>query len=406
MTEKLILPTLDLFRYDLASNVAAGDRVAPDRRENFEEPFDGYFKSYEIEDAVLLRTNTSGKKVYELFAPREIDGSFLKAQALDRANEKQQQPGNLGESWLFWGQSVEGTGDRDARAQVVAKAAYESLQLTPILNWETDLQGRGRAAGASLFELARFSDDRAEDFHLWICLADASNDPIASLEAIEREILLHHLQRLALYHHKILYAYVQGERLRNGLSSLRQDIDGLLKIQKSRMQSFDLAGLLRAASGYNIGLIELEEQHTTADINLENYRKRSQAMQSLPGSENLDFLDAFATLAENKFLRQLERDAQSFAPGLKLLENTAKTVEHAIALEQSRRDRNTELTLAIVGAGLAASSVTVAALVEEVPEGQTWQEFYGRAIGGSLGMGIVASLLVWFLLSRFRRPRK
>jgi hypothetical protein len=85
-------------------------------------------------------------------------------------------------------------------------------------------------------------------------------------------------------------------------------------------------------SGYAETLSYLEEQKNTIETNFKNY-------QRLVFDLNLPCLQVFAPIVSEKYLPQINSDLTSLSSGLRLLENSVRTIEGIINIEQAKGDR-------------------------------------------------------------------
>ena len=105
--------------------------------------------------------------------------------------------------------------------------------------------------------------------------------------------------------------------------------------------------------------------------------------------------EKFSQFAENKYLRQIERDYSSLSPGLLLVENSIKAVESLNQIEQTRSDRRLNTTLTIASVGVATSAVVAPVIVATPPPNRHQLEFQITTIVGSLIVGGLMSILAW-----------
>jgi hypothetical protein len=166
----------------------------------------------------------------------------------------------------------------------------------------------------------------------------------------------------------------------------------------------DLAQTLFDQMKYAEDLTALEVQGQTLQVNLGNYNKRIKTIAKLDPNSQLEFLHIFSTHATEKYQPQLESDFLSLQPGLRLPENTIRTIAGISQLEQSKRDRRLNQTIAIAGIGLATSQIACAVILAPPPHPKNSFPFQYQVtvFTTSLVIGLVfAGLLSLF----FRRLR-
>jgi hypothetical protein len=139
----------------------------------------------------------------------------------------------------------------------------------------------------------------------------------------------------------------------------------------------ELADTLKVLSIYSNQLGSLEEQQSTIKTNLINYQKRVKTISKLKFNSNseatITFLKFFSDYVEEKYLEQIKSDLRSLNSGFDLLENAIKTIEGIINIEQTKTDRNLNLTIAVVGTALSMSGITASVLStqKESPKSHT-----------------------------------
>jgi hypothetical protein len=167
-----------------------------------------------------------------------------------------------------------------------------------------------------------------------------------------------------------------------------------------------LTNTLTLLSRYVINLSDLKTQGRTIEINLKNYAKGLAIMEKVEEGSNLQFLAAFGKLATAKYLRQVKMDHASLSYGLTLLENLIRTVEGITATYQAQSDRALNSTIAAASVGLTTSAVLAttavasSVLIVQPPQGKDIVSFQSTALGISLLMGALASLIAWKILNR------
>ncbi|MBD1887467.1 hypothetical protein [Microcoleus vaginatus] len=148
----------------------------------------------------------------------------------------------------------------------------------------------------------------------------------------------------------------------------------------------------------------LQEYRNTIDTNAENYSKALTKITSLciPG-DNLDFLQKFLDLAENKYQRQIEIDLNYLIASQDLFQQSISTVRGMVEIEQveldteqedgeKRRDRQLENIIFFVGTAIGGGQIFSAAypLIKDTPI--QWQPDF------SLPLHPFAATIIWSLL--------
>ena len=153
----------------------------------------------------------------------------------------------------------------------------------------------------------------------------------------------------------------------------------------------DLTKTLTEFAAYAANLSALAVYKYAIATNLDNYDKRLktitefaksiepdrnwfQRFQRSPEGSGLEPLADFGQYAREKYQPQVKADYNSASASLRLLENTIKTIEGIIQLEQAKRDRQLEQQIASVGSGLGAAAVFATAGTGKFSESK-WVDF-------------------------------
>ncbi|MCT7963037.1 hypothetical protein NG791_20410 [Laspinema sp. D1] len=408
--------TLDWFLYDLSEEssetVASKEFPAGD----LPDPLDGYIKHQKIQDSQMVQIDCSGIKseVKLLQELKNIQQTIL------NSSKKQEKTslGKVGSSWLVWGQLMS-----DEQSPVkLAQEICTQLQFEGTSpNWQVDLIAHGPLLGATLYELwcPPQAQGEGESYHLLICLFESH----WRKEALQKRVgnLLNQCQYLFLYRHKVVWAFQQSRRLRESLEQPSRLVpqvtnQSLARLEQSEVNLTELQDHLRQSLNllavYATQINYLQEQRHTIEINLENYRQRVIKLAGLsaqdspkPPDERVGgwqgqgsslLFEKFSQFAENKYLRQIERDYSSLSPGLLLVENSIKAVESLNQIEQTRSDQRLNTTLTIASVGVATSAVVATVIVATPPPNRHQLEFQITTIVGSLIVGGLMSVLVWY----------
>ena len=382
----LIYPTIDLFVYQLAEGLGQSDSdIAENRRKFwqkfyankfddqqlkerettisdyilllktdveklFPKPQDGFYNPVKIGDTYALQINCSSDKSedFEPLTPREANAF----QAIKKTIEKKYSTTdiseiNFGQSWFVWAKLT----SPEQKPEIVAKNIYEQLQLFDDLSWEntlkTDLNlSDQNAFGASFFECWQLPSDRGDrnqNRHLLIALF-APNENTEFYQAINKSYP--QLTRLFLSRHKIIWAYQNSRHYKANLKEAAKEVQKRVKDLPNKIDDSvnpqknvdlgllqrELAHTLNLMSGYAETLSYLEEQKNTIEANFKNY-------QRLVNDLNLPCLQAFIPIVSEKYLPQISSDLTSLSSGLRLLENSVRTIEGIINIEQAKGDR-------------------------------------------------------------------
>lgn len=385
----LIYPTIDLFVYQLAEGLGQSDLEIDENSRNFWkeiysdklndlqlkefqqreaktsdyiplfktdveklflEPQDGFYNPVKIGDTYALQINCSSDKSEdcEPLDPREIN-SF---QAIKKTIEQKYKTTDIseikfGQSWFVWAKLT----SPKQKPEIVAKNIYEQLQLFDDFAWEdtlkTDLNlSDQNAFGATFFECWQLPSDRGDqnqNRHLLIALFPP-NENNQFYQPINKNYP--QLTKLFLYRNKIIWAYQRSRHYKANLKEAAKEVQKRVKDLPNKIDDSvnpqkdadlgllqqELAHTLNLMSGYAETLSYLEEQKNTIEANFKNY-------QRLVTDLNLPCLQAFTPIVSEKYLPQINSDLTSLSSGLRLLENSVRTIEGIINIEQAKGDR-------------------------------------------------------------------
>ena len=446
---RLIYPTVDLFLYDLRVGLDQDEKEIDSNRQHFWQKIYGYnLDKQRLEELKLAEKESSdyiellgSKKKVEQFK-LELDGYYypiqlgdtyglqvdctanyipnyknspqpitclpkIQVEVIEKINSENCQP-KLGQSWLIWGQLA--TENQDI--EETARECYAQLEFANKADWTEDL--KGKFLGGTVFELSQIPSQgqlKSEGYHILICLFPHHLKIDAICKSVAK--LYPQLIRLFAYRHKTLWAYTQSLSLKENLKqaaklvqatvsdlntlslSPRNHIDGLQKV---------LAGTPEILLKYTNNLSYLDAQRRTIKINISNYNKRLHKLQEIDSNSDWQFLQAFSDFAQEKFLEQIEADQANLSPKLTLMENTIKTIQEIIDIEQTKSDRTLNNTIAVAGIGLATSQIALAViLIQDPPKDKVSLNSYRIEVFVlSLGIGAIAALLSFIILRLLR----
>jgi hypothetical protein len=448
-SNSLIYPNLDLFTYYLANGLGQDDEEVFSNYQNFGRLFgnlehlknfddieaensdyiellngeknyqplpdnlDGFCYPVKLGDTYALQINCAGKlgEHGQRYNPQTINAlATIKNHILDHLQDNDDKRNAIGQTWFVWGQLT----TDDQNAQAIAAEIYQQLSLFSPLNWQKDLKTdlqltEAKLLGADCFELWQLPSDRGtieQNKHLLICLFPSH----LSIQKIGQNIQKNYprLMRLFLFRHKIIWAYQQSRDYKKDLKNAAKEVQHIVKALPHKIDSSvnpqknadlgllqkELADTLNLMSGYAETLSYLEEQKNTIEANFKNY-------QRLITDLNLPCLQAFTPIVSEKYLPQINSDLTSLSSGLRLLENSVRTIEGIINIEQAKGDRalnenslNLNKTFLAASAGLATSQVIGAVWIAYDPPTKD------LAKSSSIFMSSIASGLIIFWLVR------
>ena len=79
--------------------------------------------------------------------------------------------------------------------------------------------------------------------------------------------------------------------------------------------------------------------------------------KKLEQKKELDYLNLFGDLVEDKYLLQIDKDRENMQLGIKLLEYNLNAMSSRIELEKGERERRFQALVTIIGTGLAGAGL-------------------------------------------------
>ena len=444
---KFIYPTLDLFLYDLREGLGQteeevtenrllfkkklpkiNDKQFDERDEQAFEPefaelfgarrysdfdseiYKGYYYPVRLNDTYGLLLDCSLKEEQQDTELQWIDD--LRTYIDDKSNG---QDATVGQTLMFSAQLPNVSAQE---YEFFAKRCYEALM--PGADYETNKTGESEFLGGGLFECWKKSTFKSDNMNM------ESHHVIIAFYPDEKAMeaassLYPDLMRLLMFRHKMMWTYAQSRALKKRLKA------GAVKIEACRktldlysQQQFNVDKLQeilntawRILSDYTTALNLLNHQASTMNTNLDNYRKRLAKIEGKVG-QNLDLFKRFSDKVQEKYSLQLQTEHIHLTHEVRLLENIIEYIRARVAIEEERRDRSFQETIAIWGIGLAVGAI-VASLSGQFPKEQLKEPFIdvinslftmpniwhepgisiALSIGAALAAGLVTKLVIW-----------
>lgn len=414
MTDHLIYPTIDLYLYDLRQGLgqdlatlkenelvslkklppALQDKIKasppPEKMEwetefvpllteecEFIEPLNlppeyaGYYYPVQLSDTDALMVDCSVSDKESNTSIQEI--ITLKKIIVDQVLNYQ--GGSLGQTWLISG-TLPSDLDIKMGSDDVKNLAQKCYNL--LVGKELDCQekpaGEGKLLGGRFFE---WNPHNLNDTPKKAPYNLKQNNPhviiilYPNLTAMENAAeLIDHWMQLFCHRHKILWAYVKSRVVKRDLEAKFVEVQSYVKDFKTQgYEGYNLSQLSQKVSDadnlfsdYAINLSYLEFQRSTIEVNLDSYRQQLKELVAKVCEKNPEYevkcLEQFHSYARNKYLKQVNKDSENLSAGLKMLEVAVNLIRVNLQVREAKSDRTFQNTLGIVGAGLAAASVT------------------------------------------------
>ncbi|VXD17833.1 hypothetical protein [Planktothrix paucivesiculata] len=333
----------------------------------YKAKYEGYYYPVQLSDTDALMVDCSVSDRTSNTSIQEI--TTLKKIIVNQVIKNQ--GGSLGQTWLISGQIPSTIKIEDV--ENLAQKCYNLL-----VEKEADSQGKpqgeGKLLGGRFFEWnphnlndtpqKALDDLQQKNPHVIIIL-------YPDLKAIENAAeLIDHWMQLFCHRHKILWAYVQSRLVKRQLEAEFVEVQNYVKEFKTQgYEGFNLNELSQKVSDadnlfsdYAINLSYLEFQRSTIEVNLDSYRQQLKELVAKVCEKNPEYevkcLEQFHSYARNKYLKQVNKDSENLSAGLKMLEVAVNLIRVNLQVREAKSDRTFQNTLGIVGAGLAAASVT------------------------------------------------
>lgn len=370
------------------------------RYKKLSDKVDGYYYPVQLGDTYALLVDSSGEKA----SPQSVNSpKAVNAISTDiLQNHIDRKRGNLGESWLIWGQLTDSTQDVEA----TAKACYYALPSEQKPNWDQDQNplGKGTFCGATLYELQQldtYLDGKNNSHHVLICLFPSEQNQTQIKETIGK--LHRHLIRLFLYRSKVMWLYEWSRHLKSSLKEASEKLDhsgfalsASVKAPKINLKELQqqLSSALINSNNYKQRLGFLREKEPEISTNLISYCDRLARMKITDDQADLAFLNHFVTLTKDKYLRQIQADTAAFESALKTLDSFIQTVQGITDIERTHNERVLNQTVAIAGVGISVASLAASSLSNQADAIiQSWRPIPKGQPPSVLNLSLSAALI-------------
>lgn len=457
---QIIYPTLDLFRYQLRNGLGDSDKqieanhrsfwinLPDDIKVNLEkeslaenpeyvkllELFDAYTKkNLNIQENTYYFYNDNNSNLEGYYYPVRLYDSYcliFNSSINDKQNKQPitsfkilvkqaaKKKGNLGKSWMASGYL---STTNEPNSEKLAKDIYLEL-----FNHECQNLLQGKFLGATLFEVwkapQKWQNIDSENIHILIIIY-----PNLSIMEVAAGFYGDWL-RLFSSRNKILWEYTYSQELIKELQhEFKSIIDSTKQVKNlypnnkdkefNRQQLNELQKILidsiATLSEYAIKISYLEILKSAININLQAYQKylkdieiKAQEKQEKQDKNNqiydtdLKCLENFTELVKQKYTIQVEQDYTNLSLGLRIGEDLINTIRGIIEIEQTKRDRTLNTTVAVAGIGLATSQMASAVILATPNDYQQHLRFRLEVFGWSILIGATAALITYAFFRR------
>ncbi|MEM9275788.1 MAG: hypothetical protein AAGA80_22940 [Cyanobacteria bacterium P01_F01_bin.143] len=240
--------------------------------------------------------------------------------------------------------------------ETIAQNCYGVL--FPSENWQEGLCAQGDFLNGKLYEI--WQHESFPNHHVVILLFPNRDMAIKGAEYYPDWM------GLFSYWHKITWAYHQSRKIKAELRSKYQKVEKNAKIIKrneygqSNLTNIEeeLKNIQESLDQYTTDLSSLTFQKEIIEINLVNLQRRIELIKKKSHAKNnLDSLDKFADLVNEKYLLQINKDLENMQLAFKLLENKINAMNSKIELEKEKRERNFQTLVTFIGTGMAGAKL-------------------------------------------------
>ncbi|MGL5134021.1 MAG: hypothetical protein ACRC78_15970 [Planktothrix sp.] len=212
-----------------------------------------------------------------------------------------------------------------------------------------DFRAEGKLFGSPIFEYDSRDDDATKRCHILVWLKQNPQTLNSATSAFN-----FHLINLLCSRAKIVFVYHEaGKKYRKAqqiVSKLEKTLPKFSEIEKEQNRQIKLQKLKELLAEVRTKMLDfaqqiryLQEDRNTIDTNAENYREALTKIKSLCiEGDNLEFLQKFLDLAENKYQRQIEIDLNYLIASQNFFEQSISTVRGMVQIEQVELDTEQE----------------------------------------------------------------
>lgn len=128
----------------------------------------------------------------------------------------------------------------------------------------------------------------------------------------------------------------------------------------------ELKELPQESSRYARLLRNLKDYQNTIDINRNNYQEKLRQISAATQDENLTILETFDKQDCERFYKQINADIGYFEQGSNLLGQATASIRGIVEIEQTKRDRNLNNTIQILGIGFGGGAIISGVVVQHI----------------------------------------
>lgn len=250
-----------------------------------------------------------------------------------------------------------------------------------------DFRAAGKLFGSPIFEYNSRENDATKRCHILVWLQKNPQTLNSATSAFNVYLinLLFSRAKIIFVYHKARKKYRKAQQI---VSELEKKLPRFSEIEKEQNRQVKLQKLKELLAEVRTKMFDcaqqvryLQEDRNTIDTNAENYGEALTKIKSLCiDGDNLDFLQKFLALAENKYQRQIEIDLNYLIASQDLFQQSISTARGMVDIEQvefdseqedreKTRDRQLENIIFFVGTAIGGGQIFSAAypLIKDTP---------------------------------------
>ncbi|MGK7884412.1 MAG: hypothetical protein AB4057_07265 [Crocosphaera sp.] len=215
-------------------------------------------------------------------------------------------------------------------------------------------------------------------------------------------------QDLLLSYHKITFFYAQSRILKSRLEQQYKDIECLTEeYARQQWNSDALKQIPQDSLNYYQRLTFLKDQKISIEVNLKNYKKCLQNIETTTGQIPPKFFTAFESKIK-LYLEQMKTDIAFLQPALHLYDKLMLSVQTQVSIEDAQRQENKsekEAQLAQIftgiGTAIAVGQLLTEPLIKTISQYRepTQENPSLKSLWLGTGVSICVSLMVGFIIS-------
>lgn len=276
---------------------------------------------------------------------------------------------SLGQTLVFFAQPAGNIDDEKSFADACVKALISEDTFN---NLNLSCQSQGKLLNSPILEYNNDANSPQKQCHILIWLN--TNKETIALE--EDGQYYYPLIELLNCRHKIIYARSQSrccyQRAREQYSKLEEKVNLFNNLKDkptdSKLKEFNqwLNETPAISFEYSRYLRDLQLHKATIQTNVKNYKLYLNKISRLCKQDDLEFLSSFVELAEDTFVEQINTDLAYLTPGQSLFEQLIQSIRGIVEIEQTKRDRNLNITINTLGIGFGGGAIISGVVVQHI----------------------------------------